>query len=427
MNSDRPALSGSKRTFFAVLVVGLILLVAEGLSALYLNVLSANPRPLSVRNAPRHVYNAFRTHGLGPGWHSGGRQHNQAGFRRSSEVERTKPAGTYRVFVMGGSAAYGLDAAPPFPSLTITNEQTLDRKLERLLSQAEPGRRVEVINAAITGYWTHHHLIYLHETILDYDPDLIIFIDGINDYYHAMADHRQFFSYHYGLPLRLPDLNEPTPASAARALLGWARRYSHAAFVLNEGVDRLFHWSRVPDDPCNLEVVALSDLNDEYRARYEAIARRTWVRTLRSILVTLRDQGIAAITTLQPELVFAQSAGMSTGDKALLEIELGNRPSHYSEKKAFLKPLAVKLARETAEAHGATFVDLTDAFDEKDQYFIDYCHLSEAGAERLAEVLLPYVRRTIGRPPTAGGARAGGTNPPESVSSRHDGSQVTQR
>src|SRR5262245_21550088 len=37
-----------------------------------------------------------------------GIRHNSVGFRRSSEVSRAKPAGTIRIFLMGGSTAYGL-------------------------------------------------------------------------------------------------------------------------------------------------------------------------------------------------------------------------------------------------------------------------------------------------------------------------------
>ena len=34
--------------------------------------------------------------------------HNAQGFRRTEDVSATKPSGTYRVFLMGGSTAYGL-------------------------------------------------------------------------------------------------------------------------------------------------------------------------------------------------------------------------------------------------------------------------------------------------------------------------------
>jgi lysophospholipase L1-like esterase len=296
---------------------------------------------------------------------------------------------------MGGSAAYGISSAPPFPSVVITNTQTIDYKLERLLHELFPEIQIEVINAGVTAYWTHHNLIYLHETILDYNPDLVIFLDGINDYYHTRPDHRQFSSYKFSLTLKTNDLNHPTPMAALQSFLGWGKEYSHALFIANDAADRLFGWSRAPDDPCNLESIRPEQLTKQFREQYEAISRRTWVRTLRTILMSLKDQRIAAITTLQPELIFTQTKGMSEADLRLHAMELAIRPPYYKEKKEFLKPVTVRLAQESASQFGATLVDLTDLFDSHEQYFIDYCHLTEAGAQRIAETLLPHVTAQI--------------------------------
>jgi lysophospholipase L1-like esterase len=401
----RPPLSRGKRIAFTGILVFLVLGVAEGLAALYLNVLAANPRSLAERNVPWHVYEPYRNHALGPGWHSAGRIHDAQGFRRAADVQTVKPPDVYRIFLMGGSAAYGLPSAPPFPPLNITNEQTIDAKLERLLAPLFPGLRIEVINAAVTAYWTHHHLIYLHETLLDYDPDLVIFLDGINDYYHHQPDHRQFASYRYSMTLAVETLNTPTFSEALQVFTNWGKQHSNLLYVGREGLSRLLGWDAAPEDPCNAEVVPPERLNDQLGAQYEAIARRTWVRTLRSNLSLLRENGIEAITALQPELIFESSAGRSPGDRRLLDIEVGNRPKFYAERKAFLRPIAARLAGETAEGVGATFVDLTDVFDDQAQYFIDYCHLSEAGAERIAERLLPSVRARIAA--TAGRLAAG--------------------
>jgi lysophospholipase L1-like esterase len=386
-----------KTIFLVVLNLVVCLVLVELASALYLRVLAPDPRPLAVRNVPWHVYDAYRNHALGPGWSSRGRVHDQQGFRRTSDVQQEKPAGVYRIFLMGGSAAYGLSAPPPFPSVEITNEQTIDAHLERQLQTLFPEKKIEVINAAVTGYWTHQHLIYLHETLLDYHPDLIIFLDGINDYYHTRDDHRQFGSYQYSMTLRVAGLNDPGPLDFVRPLLGWAKKYSHAAYVADQAADRLLHWSDVPEDPCNTESIPPADLNAAYLSHYEEISRRTWVRTLRSILMLLNDEGIGAITSLQPELIFSQTHGTSEGDRRLYALETSLRPKYYKEKKEFLKPAARHLAETTATDLGATFVDLTDVFDGDAQYFIDYCHLSEAGAARLAERLLPYVVERIHR------------------------------
>jgi len=371
------------------------LALVEFCAALYLNFLAANPRPLKARNVPWHVYEPYRNHALGPGWNFRGIVHNSQGFRRTTEVSQIKPANGYRIFLMGGSAAYGISAAPPFPPAVITNEQTIDYKLEQLLRPLFPEMHIEVINAAVTAYWTHHHLIYLHETLLDYNPDLIIFFDGINDYYYTNPQHTQFLSYKYSMTLKTEELNHPRPMSAMHMLLDWGKQYSHTLFMVSEVADRLLRWNEPPEDLDRDAAIQPDNLNAAFVERYEAIAKRTWVRTLRSILLLRNDQGVSAITSLQPELVFSQTQGMSAGDLRLQHLELSRRTPYYRERKEFLKPVTSQLAATTARDLGATFVDLTDVFDDQNQYFIDYCHLSEAGAERIAERLLPYVKAKI--------------------------------
>src|SRR5579859_5963059 len=68
-----------------------------------------------------------------------GIRHNSKGFRRSTEVNLTKPSGTYRIFLMGGSTAYGIGGLWPhidtrYPVLK--NSETIDAYLEQALSSA---------------------------------------------------------------------------------------------------------------------------------------------------------------------------------------------------------------------------------------------------------------------------------------------------
>src|SRR5262245_56189004 len=66
-----------------------------------------------------------------------GIRHNSVGFRRSTEVSLAKPQGTYRIFLMGGSTAYGMGGLWPhiddrYPVLK--NSETIDAYLEEALS-----------------------------------------------------------------------------------------------------------------------------------------------------------------------------------------------------------------------------------------------------------------------------------------------------
>src|SRR5450755_2813354 len=60
-------------------------------------------------------------------------------------IPREKPAGTIRIFVFGESAAYG-DPQPRFG---------LPRMLEAMLELRHPGKKFEVVNAAMTGINSH--------------------------------------------------------------------------------------------------------------------------------------------------------------------------------------------------------------------------------------------------------------------------------
>src|SRR5689334_2978954 len=76
--------------------------------------------------------------------------HNAQGFRRREDVPREKPNGTYRIFLMGGSAAYGTGSLAAFGKdkwPILRNDETIDYFLEAFLKEKLPGRSIEVINA----------------------------------------------------------------------------------------------------------------------------------------------------------------------------------------------------------------------------------------------------------------------------------------
>jgi len=81
-----------------------------------------------------------------------------------------KAAGTYRIFVLGGSAAQGV----PNPAYGFS------RVLEVMLREGYPGTRFEVINTAMTAINSHVVLPIAHECA-EYEPDLFIVYMGNNE------------------------------------------------------------------------------------------------------------------------------------------------------------------------------------------------------------------------------------------------------
>ena len=86
-----------------------------------------------------------------------------------------KPEGTFRVFLVGASAAKGSPYMPPFTSACF---------LEEMLGDIWPERDVEVINLGTTAVASYPVLGMMTEA-LAYEPDLVVVYAGNNEYYGA--------------------------------------------------------------------------------------------------------------------------------------------------------------------------------------------------------------------------------------------------
>jgi len=94
---------------------------------------------------------------------------NSHGFR-GREYSLQKPAGTFRIVVMGDSITFGNRLAP---------EENYPAVLEALYQQA--GKSVEVLNLGLGGYDTLQEVATLKDIGLPFDPDLVILGYCIND------------------------------------------------------------------------------------------------------------------------------------------------------------------------------------------------------------------------------------------------------
>lgn len=102
---------------------------------------------------------------------------NKEGFASIGQTEfeyaRSKPAGTYRVIVIGGSTVWGTGSTTP--------GENLPARLLKGLRAKYPNIKFEVINAGVGGYSSRNELLYLISELVYYSPDLVIAYDGWND------------------------------------------------------------------------------------------------------------------------------------------------------------------------------------------------------------------------------------------------------
>jgi len=97
---------------------------------------------------------------------------NSHGFR-GSEIQKEKPSDVYRIFVVGGSTTFSIRAA--------SDELTHPGMLQTRINNANLVMKVEVVNAGVIKFTTSQELILIKKRIIEFDPDLIIMYDGVND------------------------------------------------------------------------------------------------------------------------------------------------------------------------------------------------------------------------------------------------------
>ena len=96
---------------------------------------------------------------------------NSEGFR-SPEFLKEKPENTYRIFVLGGSSTFGVG---------VLDNQTYPFFLQKLYDETNLGFNVEVFNTGWVSWSSTQETKLIKKSLVNYEPDLFIVYDGIND------------------------------------------------------------------------------------------------------------------------------------------------------------------------------------------------------------------------------------------------------
>ncbi|MBI1722492.1 MAG: hypothetical protein HYR48_01125 [Gemmatimonadetes bacterium] len=299
---------------------------------------------------------------------------NALGFR-GPEIRVPKPAGTFRVVLLGESTTHGWG---------VGDAQTIDAYLRHVLGQRHPGRPMEVVNLAFDGYDAYQIFERLRSDGMRLDPDVIIVNTGVNDVRNA----------------RFANLRDKDP----RTLI-WEDDVARLREEQRRGGPRL--WTRIK--------------HYSYLARMPGLlrdrrVRRTQVRTRREIT----PQPEAADNFERNLLRIAELA--RTKDIPLLfstpPSVLNERPEAFdSAPRAYLlgSPATTQQYRDTLAARMRAVVARLAAGGQRVVYvphalppamFLDDAHLTPAGNRQMAIDFASAVARYVtGAPP---GAQAAG-------------------
>jgi hypothetical protein len=335
-----------------------------------------------------------------PGYGHVDRHINAQGFRRDADVSLVKPPGTVRVFVTGGSVAYGWTSNWPHIEKRVDRlygNQTISYYLEEMLNASFPKKRWEVINAAVVGYQLNLELAQTQSVLLNYKPDFVVYLDGHNDFLSLLRNVGGTYDPYASTPTagEFELLANPGSfRSLAFFATAWIRENS-AAFRLLMDTLQPMEGSAAQGSAIKEAVprkLRLSDLDASERAAFKWAQDHLdfYPRLARQINRVLSVDGVKPVFVLQPELALTAKPLTDTEQK-LLDFQRIN-PAWYLYAFQELYPEIGARMAAAASAEGFAFVNLLDVFNgTSTQAFTDDVHLTpEANrivARRLAQEL----------------------------------------
>ncbi len=296
----------------------------------------------------------------------------------ATEAEAKAKAKALRVFVFGGSTAWGMGAR---------DEKTIPSEIARAL--ARNGVRAELVNYAQIGHISTQSLLELQMALMRGDrPDVVIFLDGVNDTLAALQNgsagglvntenRRQEFNI----------LSDP-----GRLLGAFVVRNveDSAMFRLAKSLGNRLIPARSSAPPEHYRHVEGADLN---RLAEEVLANH---QANRELVTKLGEAyGFSSLFFWQP-VVFTKEKATS------FEQEM-------AEQYALLQPIFNQINKRTQynfERNNSQFPpihDLTEIFDDDSALrFTDFCHLTEAAnrilGEAIAEEMIALVDEQANHP-----------------------------
>ncbi|MBK5284450.1 MAG: SGNH/GDSL hydrolase family protein [Bacteroidia bacterium] len=342
---------------------------------------------------PKFQFDSFRIYSHRPNFKEGdGKRdwiiiHSQ-GFRRSTDVEIKKPANCFRAFLLGGSAAHGISSAPPYPVRHVYNDETIDAYLEKMLQKKYPNKKIEIINAAVTGYQVFQHTNYIISELLEYSPDLMIFFDGVNDHYTWNPDFKYMADNRYQF---------------------WKSRLQNPSFVglcdyfgfflsSYSAFGKLYcSWRLEKDAVQNTGrtdfVRAVFKNKEELIEKHQLAAPKQFLKSIDINLLLLQHYKIKSIVCYQPLFCQRDTSLLSNQERDIKQFNLGNEP------KIILYPVIKRELEDLTAIYKAPFIDMFPFYNDSaykgKQLFIDYVHFSAMGSQVAANVLFPEVDKII--------------------------------
>lgn len=341
-------------------------------------------------------------------------QINEQGFRDKDALPLAKPKDEIRIFILGGSAAFG--------QWNQTNEATIASKLETRLQQRvnqqkqspakyrpdvfpffKPSReklmgmpakikegKYRVINAAVPGYVSSNQLAQLALQILPYQPDLIVVLDGYADLMLPSRATQQ------EIP-KIDDLLAQASGNLQTSIGQSLGHLAHNSYLINT-IDSLFSKSEPSIEQKSLAVNSDDKSLAQSLPQDEAELSRRVARyqdNHKQLVQLSARMGIPVVLALQPEITGRPADKLSPEEKKIQE-QLGKdylakMPKAYSQfvqisqqlAKAFPNNLKVLNFYQDKSLPPASFSDAVHLNEQANTVLVEKLYQAIATSEKI--------------------------------------------
>jgi lysophospholipase L1-like esterase len=285
---------------------------------------------------------------------------NHLGFRVEGPLEKEKPEGEKRIFVLGGSTVY--NGYPLFRSIPAQIEQILNK---------DGYTNVKVYNFGIGSGNSGQELAAILYVVVDYNPDLVVVYDGGNDVFLPYSyDARpgyptNFFVYERGLDFMKNKLTMP------QLLLSMLNRSRLISFMLPDLLEyRYLAINRIR-----------KDVNYRSREWKDAVALK-YIGHLEKMCRLAEGFDFKLMVFLQP-LVYFKSPLMGREKDLLIGAEFQDYIQYQYKK---ISSVFNELSTRYNKGGRCFFFDLSHVFSDynKEVFKGDFIHITDEGNNFIA-------------------------------------------
>lgn len=280
---------------------------------------------------------------------------DEQGLRRTYEAENTTPERTIAFF--GGSTTWGTGA---------DDHRTIASEFVKLNPEYVG------YNFGETGWVAHQSLnMFLKMYFEGFRPDVVVFYDGVNDAWHKCRRELDAFAHarEYKMRTVMAEASSENPESPLFLILPIKNFVGKLNRMMgSRATAQTSHYDCV-DNPAKAEQIARVLLSD-------------WL----IVKNLVESYGGTFVPILQPVIYFSDTK------KDHLEID-----EDLGRQYAAVYPRIVDLMHREFKALAEDFMDLRDALDHDEYFYIDWCHLSPNGNQRIAARISDGVSARTGK------------------------------